>query len=141
MLIELELCADEVFAHYGGPGRELWVVEEPDKPLARLGARGVHHVAFRVANDNEHRFWREQVLRSGLQVSSIIDRFYFRSIYFSVSSGILYEIATDEPGFGADEELTNLGEKLALPPFLESQRERIEAELKPIGASNLFSKM
>jgi glyoxalase family protein len=62
----------------------------------------------------------------------VIDRYYFKSIYFRISNGILFEIATDGPGFATDEELNALGEKLALPPFLEAQRERIEAGLKPI---------
>lgn len=124
----------------GGPGRELWVIEEPDKPVARLGAGGVHHVAFRVADEDQHRDWRERVLDTGLHVTPIIDRFYFRSIYFRISRGILFEIATDKPGFAADEELDKLGEKLALPPFLEPQRERIEAGLKPIDVTAVYSK-
>jgi glyoxalase family protein len=123
----------------GGPGRELWVIEEPGKPAARMGAGGVHHVAFRVADDQQHREWREQVSRSGLQVTPVIDRFYFRSIYFRISNGILFEIATDGPGFAADEEMDRLGEKLALPPFLEPHRESIEAGLKPIEATAVYS--
>jgi glyoxalase family protein len=116
----------------GGPGRELWVVEEPDRQIALLGAGGVHHVAFRVADDEEQRYWLDRVRRAGLRISPVIDRFYFRSIYFRISNGILFEIATDGPGFATDEDLETLGEKLALPPFLESQREQIEANLKPI---------
>ncbi len=116
----------------GGPGRELWVAEEPEKPVARLGAGGVHHVAFRVADDDQQRDWHARLSQAGLRVSPFIDRFYFRSIYFRISNGILFEIATDGPGFGADEDLDNLGEKLALPPFLEPHREQIEAGLKPI---------
>ena len=122
----------------GGPGRELWVVEEPGAPLARLGAGGVHHVAFRVSDDDQHPSWRDRVLRAGLQASSVIDRYYFRSIYFRISNGILFEIATDEPGFATDEEPDRLGEKLALPPFLETQRVRIEAGLKPIGVTSVY---
>ncbi len=116
----------------GGPGRELWVMEEPAQPTARLGAGGVHHVAFRVADDEGQRYWRDRVLRAGLPVSPVIDRFYFRSIYFRISNGILFEIATDGPGFAADEDPERLGEKLALPPFLEPRRAQIEAGLKPI---------
>jgi len=116
----------------GGPGRELWVVVEPDKPVARLGAGGVHHVAFRVADEAEQGYWHERVTRSGLRASPFIDRYYFRSIYFRISNGILFEIATDGPGFTADEDLDRLGERLALPPFLEPQRQEIEAGLKPI---------
>jgi glyoxalase family protein len=116
----------------GGPGRELWIVEEPDSPRARLGAGGTHHIAFRVADNDEQSYWRERLLEAGLYVSPFTDRFYFRSIYFRISNGILFEIATDGPGFGADEDLESLGEKLALPPFLEPRREMIEANLKPI---------
>ena len=116
----------------GGPGRELWVVEEADKPIARPGAGGIHHVAFRVADKDEQRYWHERISRTGLRVTSFIDRFYFQSIYFRISNGILFEIATDGPGFATDKTLESLGEKLALPPFLESQREQIEAGLKPI---------
>jgi glyoxalase family protein len=70
---------------------------------------------------------------SRLGVSPFIDRYYFRSIYFRISNNILFEIATDGPGFATDEPLETLGEKLALPPFLEPQRAEIEAGLKPIG--------
>ncbi len=122
----------------GGPGRQLWVIEEPGETAARLGAGGVHHVALRVADDDQHRSWRERVDHSGLRVTPVIDRFYFRSIYFRISSGILFEIATDGPGFAADEAPDRLGEKLALPPFFESQREQIEAGLKPIDATSKY---
>lgn len=125
----------------GGPGRELWVIEQPDQPGARLGAGGVHHVAFRVADDVQHGEWRDWVSHSGLRVTPIIDRFYFRSIYFRVSHGILFEIATDGPGFAADEEPDKLGQKLALPPFLENQREQIEAGLKPIRVPAVYSRL
>lgn len=116
----------------GGPGRELWLVEEPNKPAARLGAGGVHHVAFRVADQNEQAYWHNRLISVGLPVSDFIDRYYFKSIYFRISNGILFEIATDGPGFAADEDLETLGERLALPPFLEPQRDSIEANLKPI---------
>ncbi|MFN2187819.1 MAG: VOC family protein, partial [Candidatus Promineifilaceae bacterium] len=116
----------------GGPGNELWIAVEPDAPHARLGAGGVHHVAFRVSDDEEQKFWRQQISRANLSVSTYIDRYYFKSIYFRISRGILFEIATDGPGFTADEPLDSLGEQLALPPFLESKRPQIEAELKPV---------
>jgi glyoxalase family protein len=116
----------------GGPGKEIWVVEQPDQPHGQLGAGGVHHIAFRVADDDTQRYWRERLVSYGLGVSDFIDRFYFRSIYFRIPGGLLFEIATDGPGFTADEELETLGERLALPPFLEPHRARIEAGLKPI---------
>jgi glyoxalase family protein len=116
----------------GGAGREVHVIEQPGERLARLGAGGVHHVAFRVKDDAEQRTWRQRLTEAGLGVSPVIDRFYFHSIYFRISNGILFEIATDGPGFTADEALDTLGESLALPPFLEPHREQIEAGLKSI---------
>jgi glyoxalase family protein len=116
----------------GGPGCELWVVEEPEAPIARLGAGGVHHVAFRVRAREEQAYWRERIAAVGLPISGFIDRYYFHSIYFRISNGILFEIATDGPGFAMDEDPEKLGERLALPPFLEPQRAQIEAGLKPI---------
>ncbi|OGO17374.1 MAG: hypothetical protein A2Z14_11955 [Chloroflexi bacterium RBG_16_48_8] len=116
-----------------GAGAEIWLLEEPEKNPARLGAGGVHHVAFRVPDVEEEKKWRSHLVESGLHVSNIIDRFWFRSIYFRVSNGILFEIATDGPGFGIDEEQEALGEKLVLPPFLEARREEIETGLIPIG--------
>lgn len=116
----------------GGPGRELWVVEEPGETIGRLGAGGVHHVAFRVTDMEEQKYWHQRLTSARLPVSSFIDRYYFKSIYFRISSGILFEIATDGPGFAADEPLESLGQRLALPPFLEPRRSQIEAGLKPI---------
>lgn len=116
----------------GGPGREVWVLEEPDAPIARMGGGGVHHVAFRVKDSEEQRYWRQRIANVRLGVSDFIDRYYFKSIYFRISRGILFEIATDGPGFTADEDLETLGERLALPPFLEPRRAQIEAGLKPI---------
>jgi glyoxalase family protein len=116
----------------GGPGQELWVVEEPGETIGRLGAGGVHHVAFRVSDMTEQKYWHQRIASARLPVSSFIDRYYFKSIYFRISSGILFEIATDGPGFAADEPLESLGERLALPPFLEPRRAQIEAGLKPI---------
>lgn len=118
----------------GGAGKEIWVVEQPDRPQGRLGAGGVHHIAFRVADAEAQGYWRERLVSYGMGVSDFIDRFYFRSIYFRIPGGILFEIATDGPGFTADEDLETLGEKLALPPFLEPHRAGIEEGLKPIEA-------
>ena len=119
----------------GGAGRELWLVEQPDRPFGQLGAGGVHHIAFRVADQKTQRYWRQRLVSHGLGVSDFIDRFYFQSIYFRIPGGMLFEIATDGPGFTADEALETLGEQLALPPFLEPQRARIEAGLKPLATA------
>ena len=116
----------------GGAGKEVHVIEQPGLARARLGAGGVHHVAFRVRDAEEQREWRQRLVKAGLGVSDFIDRYYFKSIYFPISNGILFEIATDGPGFAADEPLETLGKKLALPPFLEPHRAQIEAGLKPI---------
>ncbi|GAB4545619.1 MAG: ring-cleaving dioxygenase [Anaerolineae bacterium] len=116
----------------GGAGKEIWLVEQPGQPAGRLGAGGVHHIAFRVADDQAQCYWQQRLASYGLRVTDVIDRFYFRSIYFRIPGGLLFEIATDGPGFTADEDLETLGERLALPPFLEPQRARIEAGLKPI---------
>lgn len=116
----------------GGPGAEVHVVEYPNAPEGRVAIGGVHHVAFRTPNDSEHRRWREHLAAVGVPVTEVIDRFYFRSIYFREPGGILFEIATDGPGFATDEDAAHLGERLALPPFLEPQRASIEAGLRPI---------
>lgn len=117
----------------GGPGAEVRVVERPDLRLgAFVGAGGVHHVAFRTPNPEEHAAWRERIAAAGLHVTPVIDRYYFKSIYFREPGGVLFEIATDGPGFATDEDLEHLGETLALPPFLEPHRREIEATLKPI---------
>ncbi|MEZ4671380.1 MAG: ring-cleaving dioxygenase [Anaerolineae bacterium] len=116
----------------GGPGKEVRVLVETGQRRAMLGAGGVHHVAFRLKDEDEQMDWNTRLTRSGLRTSGQIDRYYFKSIYFRISGGILFELATDGPGFAADESLETLGERLALPPFLEGQRARIEANLKPL---------
>ncbi len=116
----------------GGPGTELHVQERPDLPRVHVGAGGVHHVAFRTPNDTEQTAWHERLRGAGLAVSDVIDRFYFHSVYFREPNGILFEIATDGPGFASDEDPGHLGERLSLPPFLEPHRTRIEAGLRPL---------
>jgi glyoxalase family protein len=117
----------------GGPAAELHVVEQKDAPVAQQGAGGVHHVAFRTPDDAQYDAWALRLNELGIRNSGAIDRFYFRSLYFREPNGILFEIATDGPGFATDEPIERLGEKLALPPFLESRRAEIEAGLKPLG--------
>ncbi|MGH2516738.1 MAG: ring-cleaving dioxygenase [Ktedonobacterales bacterium] len=117
----------------GGPGAEVRVIERPDLPrLRNVGAGDVHHVAFRTPDAEQHAAWRERLAEAGLHVTPIIDRFYFHSIYFREPGGVLFEIATDGPGFATDEDADHLGESLALPPFLEPHRAEIERNLKPI---------
>lgn len=118
----------------GGPGTEVRVDERPDLAPARLGSGGVHHVAFRAADDAEHLTWRDRVRAAGLGITDVIDRFYFKSLYFREPGRILFEIATDGPGFATDEDADHLGERLALPPFLEPQRAEIEAGLRPLAS-------
>jgi glyoxalase family protein len=117
----------------GGPAAELHVIEQKDLPGARQGAGGVHHVAFRTPDDEQYHAWTQRLNRRGVRNSGEIDRFYFRSLYFREPNGVLFEIATDGPGFATDEPIETLGEKLALPPFLEPRRAQIEAGLKPLG--------
>ncbi|BDI31680.1 glyoxalase [Capsulimonas corticalis] len=116
----------------GGAGTEVHLVERPDLPQTRQGAGGVHHVAFRTPNAEEQREWLKRITAAGLQASQQIDRFYFQSIYFREPNGVLFEIATDGPGFATDESREHMGEALALPPFLEPHRAQIEAGLKPL---------
>ncbi len=116
----------------GGPGREVTLVVEPDAPRAWLGRGGVHHVAFRLRDAEEQQRWADYLLNAGVRHSGVIDRFYFKSLYFRISNGILFELATDGPGFASDEDPAHLGEALALPPFLEPRRAQIEAGLRPL---------
>lgn len=116
----------------GGPGTEVHLEERPELSRGRVGIGGVHHVAFRTPNDDEQRTWRERLVLSGVRATQVIDRFYFHSVYFREPGGVLFEIATDGPGFATDEDPAHLGEQLALPPFLEPHRARIEAGLRPL---------
>ncbi len=116
----------------GGPAAELHVAVEPDLAASRLGAGGVHHVAFRIPTFEEYDQWFARLQEFRVPTSGPVDRFYFRSLYFREPNGILFELATDGPGFDADEPMEHLGEKLSLPPFLEPRRASIEAGLKPI---------
>ncbi|HSV85137.1 MAG TPA: ring-cleaving dioxygenase [Levilinea sp.] len=116
----------------GGPAAELHIAEQPDLTMCRPGAGGVHHVAFRTPTYESHAGWIEHISGLGIRNSGLVDRYYFRSLYFREPNGILFEIASDGPGFAVDEDEATLGEKVVLPPFLESKRERILANLKAI---------
>ena len=115
----------------GGPQGEVHVAVQPDLPPARQGAGGVHHVAFRTP-DAEYDAWFERLESLGVPNSGKIDRFWFRSLYFREPNGILFEIASDGPGFAVDEDPATLGQKVVLPPFLEPRRAQIVKNLKPI---------
>jgi glyoxalase family protein len=117
----------------GGPGAEVILSIPTQAPPAEQGKGGVHHVAFRVRDAETQLEWRELIAATGLRPTPVIDRFYFKSVYFREPGGVLFELATDGPGFSADEAEEHLGERLALPPFLEPDRERIEAGLTPLG--------
>ena len=116
----------------GSPAAELHVAVEPGLPAARQGAGGVHHVAFRVPTYEAYDAWAERLNSVGIPNSGKVDRFWFRSLYFREPNGVLFELATDGPGFAVDEPLATLGESLVLPPFLEHRRAQIEAGLKPL---------
>jgi len=115
-----------------GPQAELHVMVEAGARPASPGAGGVHHVAFRTPTFEEYDGWAERLTKMGVRSSGPVDRYYFRSLYFREPNGILFEIATDGPGFAADEPMAELGERLALPPFLEGRRAAIERGLKPL---------
>lgn len=116
----------------GGNGAQVIVEENNQFPYASQGYGTVHHAAFRV-NDRSHLDdWDQHLKRVGFRTSGFVDRFYFGSLYCPVAPQILFEIATDGPGFMGDEPYETLGEKLSLPPFLESKREQIERKVRPL---------
>ena len=119
-------------ADSGGPGRRVEVREVPDGRRGAWGTGGVHHVAYRVADDAEQLALRDRVAAAGRSPTPVIDRFWFRSVYFKEPGGVLFELATEGPGFTADEDPDHLGERLILPPWLEPDRPRIEAALPPL---------
>lgn len=110
---------------------EILAIHE-DGPREKPGRGSVHHLAIRAKDETELQHWDEQVRRRGFQTTGILERFYFKSLYFRESNGVMFEIATDGPGFTVDSDVESLGKQLDLPPFLEGRREEIEATLKPI---------
>jgi glyoxalase family protein len=114
-----------------GPVSELHVRVEPLLQPARQGAGSVHHVAFNIAM-KDYTAWASHLNQFRVSNSGPVDRFWFKSLYFREPNGILFEIATDAPGFAADESMETLGETLSLPPFLEAKRAQIEAGLKKL---------
>lgn len=115
-----------------GPGHLIDIVEDPAAPASVNGLGTVHHVAMAIATGDEQRRLREDLLAMGLQVTDVRDRCYFQSIYFREPGGVLFEVATIQPGFTADEDLASLGQALKLPPWEEPYRSSIEANLAPV---------
>ena len=116
----------------GGASAEVHVAVQPGLSPAQSGAGGVHHLALRTPTYEEYDAWAERLQTMGIPNSGKVDRYWFRSLYFREPNGILFEIATDGPGFTVDEDEATLGQKVVLAPFLEPQRAAIEARLKPI---------
>lgn len=119
-----------------GPGSVVDVLTRGSGASGRMGAGAVHHVAFRVDSEDEQRHWKRRLEAAGYAVTPIRDRQYFKSIYFREPGGILFEIATDPPGFLIDEALEELGSALKLPPWLEPRRDHIEARLQDLSPPN-----
>ncbi|MEH7126187.1 ring-cleaving dioxygenase [Bacillus sp. JJ1773] len=131
--IEVVRTEDEAnFQSVAGQAFGEIVVKQQEGPSERPGRGSIHHLAIRVKNEEELLFWNEEVKKRGFYSSGIVDRFYFQSLYFRDSNGILFEIATDGPGFTTDSSIEDLGKNLDLPPFLEEKRAEIEAKLKPL---------
>jgi glyoxalase family protein len=116
----------------GGAGSLVDVQCLPSGAMGKVAVGTVHHVAWRAADDDDQNALRQDIVRFGLNVTPVIDRKYFHSIYFREPGHVLFEIATDAPGFAVDEAQGQLGTKLQLPPWLESQRIKIEQILPPL---------
>jgi len=116
----------------GGSGRLLDIQERPGEVRGQWGVGTIHHLAWRVTDEGHQEEVRERVLRAGAHPTPVIDRFWFRSVYFREPGGVLFELSTDGPGFTVDEDPSHLGERLVLPPWLEAHRIEIEAALPPL---------
>jgi glyoxalase family protein len=114
------------------PGRIVDLLCMPDTGIGRVAAGSVHHIAFRAKDDAEQLWWREHLVELGYNVTPVVDRTYFHSIYFREPGGVLFEIATEPPGFTLDEKLDELGTHLRLPSWMEPTRAQIEEILPPI---------
>jgi glyoxalase family protein len=108
------------------------LIAAPGVERAKLSSGMIHHIAWRVADEETQNTWRAKLIAAGLRVTRVMDRKYFRSIYFREPGGVLFEIATERPGFLVDESAAGLGHTLQLPPWLESIRESIERRLPPV---------
>jgi glyoxalase family protein len=116
----------------GGPHATVDVIEAPEGPEGEETVGSVHHVAWRTPDDASQKEWRGQLVTAGRNVTPVIDRWYFKSIYFREPGGVLFEIATDGPGFTVDESPENLGTTLSLPPWFQVRRDRLDEILPPI---------
>jgi glyoxalase family protein len=116
----------------GGQATIVDILSERGAPRGVVSVGSVHHVAWRTPDDAQQKAWRAELLEAGLNVTPVIDRTYFHSIYYREPGGILFEIATDPPGFTVDEPEDQLGTRLALPKWLESERKEIEQALPPV---------
>jgi glyoxalase family protein len=116
----------------GGPHAILDVIESPEGPEGEESIGTVHHVAWRATDAAHQSEWREVLIKVGRNVTPVIDRYYFKSIYFREPGGVLFEIATDGPGFTIDETAESLGSSLSLPPWFNVRRDRLDATLPPI---------
>jgi glyoxalase family protein len=117
----------------GGSGTFVELLHNPDAVPGRVAVGSVHHVAFRVADDNAQAAWQHHLIDAGHPTTEVRDRLYFHSIYYREPGGVLFELATDNPGFATDESVEELGTGLRLPPWLESSRESIEKKLPALG--------
>lgn len=122
------------FGRNHGSANFLSFIEASSAAHGLVGAGTVHHIAFAVEGEEEQIEWRNRLLSRGVRVTAVLDRKYFKSIYFREPNGILLEIATIPPGFAVDEPIGQLGRLLTLPEWLEARRPSIEASLKPVGA-------
>ncbi len=129
--LEFEAADDGSWEARGSSRGGSYAYDEPPAERSRQGAGSVHHVAWASTMD-EHEEWRERAISAGANPTPVIDRFYFRSIYFREPSGVLFEVATLGPGFTVDEPLEHLGEKLSLPPDFEHLRAEVEPNLRPV---------
>ena len=123
------------FAGSGGARARIDIVVDPLAGRGVQSAGSVHHIAWRVASDDEQREWRTKLVAAGHGVTQVLDRAYFRSVYFREPGGVLFEVATDQPGFAVDEDPHELGTHLKLPQWLEPDRTRIERVLPPLDLS------
>src|SRR5207244_4021330 len=123
------------FRYEAGKGAAGTIVDVVSRPNAQRGfvsVGTVHHVAFRASDDEHQKALRQEIIKADLNVTPVINRNYFHSIYFREHGGVLFEVATDQPGFGIDESPEQLGTRLALPPWLEHSRAEIEKNLPPV---------